>query len=81
MKTHDYIHRFRGYWSNGGKCRIRIYQEDGSDPLVVCSSLLGGSVSQRCVHVRSAKSRSVRMQLSLASSSRSICLAYNKCLL
>jgi hypothetical protein len=28
-KTHDYIHYYRGYWSDGGKCRIRIYQEEG----------------------------------------------------
>jgi hypothetical protein len=29
VKTHDYVHHYRGYWSDGGKCRIRIYQEDG----------------------------------------------------
>ena len=29
MKTHDYVHHYRGYWSEGGKCRIRIYQEEG----------------------------------------------------
>jgi hypothetical protein len=23
-KTHDYILHYRGYWSDGGKCRIRI---------------------------------------------------------
>jgi hypothetical protein len=39
-KTHDYIHHYRGYWSEGGECRIRIYQEDGQAPLVVCSQLL-----------------------------------------
>lgn len=38
MKTHDYIHHYRGYWSEGGKCRIRIYQEN-SQYLVVCSQL------------------------------------------
>ena len=27
-KTHDYIHYYRGYWSDGGKCRIRIYREE-----------------------------------------------------
>jgi hypothetical protein len=27
-KTHDYIHHYRGYWFDGGKCRIRIYHED-----------------------------------------------------
>ncbi len=39
MKTHDYIHHYRGYWSEGGKCRIRVYQEDGHDPVVICSQL------------------------------------------
>jgi hypothetical protein len=38
-KTHDSIHHYRGYWSDGGKCRIRIYQEDGRAPVVVCSQL------------------------------------------
>jgi hypothetical protein len=38
-KTHDYIHRYRGYWSDGGRCRIRIYHEDGCAPMVVCSQL------------------------------------------
>jgi hypothetical protein len=36
-KTHDYIHRYRGYWSDGGRCRIRIYREDGQTPVVICS--------------------------------------------
>jgi len=26
-KTYDYIHRYRGYWFGGGKCKIRIYRE------------------------------------------------------
>ena len=39
MKTHDYIHHYRGYWSEGGKCRIRIYQEEGQNPVVICSQL------------------------------------------
>jgi hypothetical protein len=38
-KTHDYIHHYRGYWSDGGRCRIRIYQEDGCTPVVMCSQL------------------------------------------
>src|ERR671915_759941 len=38
-KTHDYIHKYRGYWSDGGKCRIRIYREDGQPPVVICSQL------------------------------------------
>ncbi len=36
-KTHDYIHHYRGYWSDGGRCRIRIYREDGRTPVVICS--------------------------------------------
>ncbi len=39
MKTHDYIHCYRGYWSGGGKCRIRIYREEGQDHVVICSQL------------------------------------------
>ena len=39
MKTHDYVHRYRGYWSDGGRCRIRIYQEEGRAPVVICSQL------------------------------------------
>jgi hypothetical protein len=38
-KTHDYIHHYRGYWSDGGKCRIRIYQEDRLASVVICSQL------------------------------------------
>jgi hypothetical protein len=38
-KTHDYIHYYRGYWSDGGRCRIRIYQADGHVPMVICSQL------------------------------------------
>jgi hypothetical protein len=38
-KTHDYIHYYRGYWSDGGICRIQIYKEDGYDPVVICSQL------------------------------------------
>ena len=38
-KTHDYIHRYRGYWYDGGKCRIRIYREEGRSPVVICSQL------------------------------------------
>jgi hypothetical protein len=26
-KTHDQIYHYRGYWSEGGKCKIRIYRE------------------------------------------------------
>jgi hypothetical protein len=38
-KTNDYIHYYRGYWSDGGKCRIRIYQEERRAPVVICSQL------------------------------------------
>ena len=38
-KTHDYIHHYRGYWSDGGRCRKRIYREDGHAPVVICSQL------------------------------------------
>ena len=38
-KTNDHIHYYRGYWSNGGRCRILIYREDGQIPVVVCSQL------------------------------------------
>ena len=34
-----YVHHYRGYWSEGGKCRIRIYREDGEAPVVICSQL------------------------------------------
>ena len=38
-KTHDYVHYYRGYWSDRGKCRIRIYQGNGQAPVVICSQL------------------------------------------
>jgi hypothetical protein len=38
-KTHDYIHHYRGYWSEGGRCRMRIYHEDGRAPVVICTQL------------------------------------------
>jgi hypothetical protein len=38
-KIQDYIHHYRGYWSGGGKCRIRIYREDGRASVVICSQL------------------------------------------
>jgi len=39
VKTHDYVHHYRGYWSEGGKCWIRIYQTHGDEPVVICSQL------------------------------------------
>ena len=38
-KTHNYIHYYRGYWSEGGRCRIRTYQENRLAPVVICSQL------------------------------------------
>jgi hypothetical protein len=38
-RTHDYVHRYRGYWSDGGKCRIRIFYQIGCAPMVICSQL------------------------------------------
>ena len=38
-KTHDYIHNYRGYWSDGGRCRIRIYQDEVRAPVVMCTQL------------------------------------------
>src|SRR5215207_3977 len=60
-KTHDYIHHYRGYWSDGCKCRIQIYQEDERAPGVavrvdaevhVKLDLLGVE-GLRAIHVRS----------------------------
>src|SRR5215211_9202692 len=42
-KIHDYIHFYRGYWSEGGKCRIKIYREDGHTPVVISSAATGSS--------------------------------------
>jgi hypothetical protein len=39
-KTYDYRHHYRGYWAEGGVCRIRIYEEDGPPSVVICSQLL-----------------------------------------
>jgi hypothetical protein len=36
-KAHDYVHHYKGYWSDGGRCRIRIYREEGRAPVVICS--------------------------------------------
>lgn len=39
MKTHDYIHHYRGYWDDGGVCRIRICEDEYREPVVICSEL------------------------------------------
>src|SRR5688500_3340016 len=36
-KTHEFLHRFRGYWSDGGICRIRVFEAAGLIPVIVCS--------------------------------------------
>jgi hypothetical protein len=36
--TYDFVHYYRGYWSDEGKCRIRIHQ-DGRAPVATCSQL------------------------------------------
>ena len=36
-KTHDYVHLYRAYWSDGGRCPIRIYQGEGRAPVMICS--------------------------------------------
>jgi hypothetical protein len=38
VKTHDYIHYYRGYWAEGGKCRIRIYRTYGDEPVVLAAA-------------------------------------------
>ncbi len=43
MKTHAYIRCYRGYWSDGGMCRIRICQEDSYDPEDLTACAISGS--------------------------------------
>lgn len=38
-KTHDYRYPFRGYWSDGGICRIRVFEAPRLSPVIVCSEL------------------------------------------
>lgn len=38
-KVHDYTYHYRGYWDDGGVCRIRIYQSEDQVPVVICSQL------------------------------------------
>jgi hypothetical protein len=38
-KTRNYIHNYRGYWSERGKYRISIYRQDDHNPVVLCSQL------------------------------------------
>lgn len=40
-KTHDYIHEYRGYHTDGGRCRIEVYvpdeTEEGYKPVIICT--------------------------------------------
>src|SRR5688572_29131186 len=38
-KTHDYAYSFRGLWTQGGVCRVRVFLAEGRIPVVVCSEL------------------------------------------
>jgi hypothetical protein len=38
-RTHDYVHRYRGFWTDGGVCRVRVYQAPDRTPVVVCTEL------------------------------------------
>jgi hypothetical protein len=38
-KTRDERYHFRGNWTDGGVCRIRIFEADSKTPVVVCSEL------------------------------------------
>jgi hypothetical protein len=34
------MHAYRGVWTtDGGTCRIRIFEEEGQTPVVICSEL------------------------------------------
>lgn len=38
-KVHGCLHHYRGYWEDGGVCRIQIYRGGDQDPVVICSQL------------------------------------------
>lgn len=38
-KTQDYTYEYRGYWSEGGVCRVRLYETDGLQPMFLVSEL------------------------------------------
>ena len=35
----DYIHQYFGYWSDGGRCRVRIYDRGAMIPVIVLTEL------------------------------------------
>lgn len=37
--THDFRKPYHGFWNTGGLCRIRVYEEQGQKPVVICSQL------------------------------------------
>lgn len=38
-KTRDVRFRFRGYWDEGGVCRIRVFEAPDRIPVIVCSEV------------------------------------------
>lgn len=38
VKVEDYTHLYRGYHTEGGKCRIQLY-DGGQEPIIVCTEL------------------------------------------
>ncbi len=38
-QTHDYLYAYRGMFTDGAVCRIRIYEERGQTPVVIASEL------------------------------------------
>ena len=39
QKVQDYVHVFEGLWDESGKCRIRVYKEQGSPAVIICTEL------------------------------------------
>src|SRR5918993_4176098 len=37
--THDYTHRYRGLWTEGGVCRVRVYDAPDATPVIVVTEL------------------------------------------
>jgi hypothetical protein len=38
-KTHDFRYAYRGYWDDGGICRVRLFAAPERPPLIVASQL------------------------------------------
>ena len=39
QKVQDYVHVFEGLWDDRVKCRVRVYREQGSPPVIICTEL------------------------------------------